>query len=202
MILFRCFNRISTWELLLAHFGELTWRHFDLTTYEEVLYDEYRQNNKLYGSSYILPAPELGGTSLDVSKGKANYADHLRLLKVMMETEPTRSAGPTIRAKRWVGTHLPVSQYGGVPLFPVRLSHAPYTLSDVCRLLLDLNMIPKTSCPEDWAICGPGATSCLVKIFGPGVRLAHYSRTSHWWREVVVPPSVFRTCQARHTCNL
>ena len=39
----RCFNRISTWELLLAHFGEPTWRHFDLTAYEEVLYDDYRQ---------------------------------------------------------------------------------------------------------------------------------------------------------------
>ena len=31
-------------------------------------------------------------------------------------------------------------------------------------------MIPKISCPEDWAICGPGATSCLVKIFGSGVK--------------------------------
>ena len=87
VILFRCFNRISTWELLLAHFGELTWRDFNLAAYEEVLYNEYRQNNKLYGSSYILPAPELGGTSLDGSKGKANYANHLRLLKVMMETD-------------------------------------------------------------------------------------------------------------------
>jgi hypothetical protein len=31
-------------------------------------------------------------------------------------------------------------------------------------------MIPEISRPEDWAICGPGAVSCLVKIFGPGVR--------------------------------
>jgi 5-hmdU DNA kinase-like protein len=87
VILFRCFNRISTWELLLAHFGELMWRNFDLAAYESVLYEEYRRNNKLYGSAYILPAPELGGTSLDGSKGKANYANHLRLLKVMMETD-------------------------------------------------------------------------------------------------------------------
>jgi hypothetical protein len=87
VILFRCFNRTSTWELLLAHFGELTWRDFNLAAYEAVLYEEYRQNNSLYGPSYILPAPELGGTSLDGSKGKANYANHLRLLKVMMETD-------------------------------------------------------------------------------------------------------------------
>ena len=87
VILFRCFNRISTWELLLAHFGELTWRDFNLAAYEAVLYEEYRQNNTLYGASYILPAPELGGTTLDGSKCKANYANHLRLLKVMMETD-------------------------------------------------------------------------------------------------------------------
>ncbi len=85
VILFRCFNRISTWELLLNHFGELTWRDFDLAAYEAVLYEEYRQNNKLYGASYILPAPELGGTSLGGTK--ANYANHLRLLKVMMESD-------------------------------------------------------------------------------------------------------------------
>ncbi|SRR6266404_2967523 len=34
-------------------------------------------------------------------------------------------------------------------------------------------MIPSLSYPEDWAICGPGATSCLTKIFGPGVKGAH-----------------------------
>jgi alpha-glutamyl/putrescinyl thymine pyrophosphorylase clade 1 len=85
VILFRCFNRISTWELLLNHFGELTWHAFDLVAYETVLYEEYRQNNKLYGASYILPAPELGGTSLDGTK--PNYANHLRLLKVMMESD-------------------------------------------------------------------------------------------------------------------
>jgi alpha-glutamyl/putrescinyl thymine pyrophosphorylase clade 1 len=38
------------------------------------------------------------------------------------------------------------------------------------RLLLDLNMIPKLSYPEDWAVCGPGARSCLIKIFGPQVK--------------------------------
>jgi alpha-glutamyl/putrescinyl thymine pyrophosphorylase clade 1 len=87
VILFRCFNRISTWELLLNHFGQLTWRDFDLAAYEALLYEEYRQNNKLYGASYILPAPGLGGTSLDGTRLKANYANHLRLLKVMMESD-------------------------------------------------------------------------------------------------------------------
>ena len=30
-------------------------------------------------------------------------------------------------------------------------------------------MIPSLSYPEDWAVCGPGAMSCLIKIFGSRV---------------------------------
>ena len=34
-------------------------------------------------------------------------------------------------------------------------------------------MISELSFPEDWAICGPGAVSCLVKIFGREVKGVH-----------------------------
>jgi hypothetical protein len=168
VILFRCFNRVSTWELLLAHLGELTWRDFNLPAYESVLYEEYRQNNKLYGSSYILPAPELGGT--------ANYANHLRLLKVMMESDlPGQLAQLSELSDAWER----ISLYPSMGAFlsfqyvsPI-LHLLAFPSSDIFRLLLDLNMIPKLSFPEDWAICGPGAMSCLVKIFGGGVKGAY-----------------------------
>ncbi|KAI9436901.1 hypothetical protein H4582DRAFT_1960404 [Lactarius indigo] len=152
VILFRCFNRISTWELLLNHFGELTWRDFDLSAYEAVLYEEYRQNNKLYGASYILPAPELGGTSLGGTK--ANYANHLRLLKVMMESDLPGQLGQLSELS---------DAWERISLYPSMGEFLSF------QLLLDLNMIPGLSYPEDWAICGPGATSCLTKIFGPEV---------------------------------
>ncbi|KAH9983291.1 hypothetical protein BJV74DRAFT_626759 [Russula compacta] len=158
VILFRCFNRISTWELLLAHFGELTWRDFNLAAYETVLYEEYRRDNKLYGSSYILPAPELGGTSLDGSGTKANYANHLRLLKVMMESDlPGQLAQLSELSDAWER----------ICLYPSMGAFLAF------QLLLDLNMIPQLTKPEDWAVCGPGAMSCLVKIFGPEVKGAH-----------------------------
>ena len=175
VILFRCFNRISTWELLLAHFGELTWHDFNLVAYENVLYEEYRQNNKLYGSSYILPAPELGGTSLDGSN-KANYANHLRLLKVMMETDlPGQLAQLSELSDAWER----ISMYPSMGVFLSFQYVSPFSYllavppSDMYRLLLDLNMIPELSFPEDWAICGPGAISCLVKIFGRKVKGVH-----------------------------
>ncbi|KAI9451543.1 hypothetical protein F5148DRAFT_1003645 [Russula earlei] len=158
VILFRCFNRISTWELLSAHFGELTWRDFNLAAYESVLYEEYKQNNRLYGSSYILPAPELGGTSLDGSKVKVNYANHLRLLKVMMESDlPGQLARLSELSDAWER----------ISLYPSMGAFLSF------QLLLDLNMIPRLTYPEDWAICGPGAMSCLVKIFGREVKGVH-----------------------------
>ena len=40
-------------------------------------------------------------------------------------------------------------------------------------------MIPQLSFPEDWAICGPGAMSCLDKIFGREVR-AVYGEALTW----------------------
>jgi len=180
VILFRCFNRISTWELLVAHFGELTWRDFTLPAYEAVLFEEYRQNNRLYGASYIMPAPELGGSSLDGSKVKPNYANHLRLLKVMMESDlPGQLAQISELGDAWER----IALYPGMGaflsfqyvlfFFPLPLLRSRFPLSDVHRLLLDLNMIPQLSYPEDWAICGPGAMSCLVKIFGPGVKGAY-----------------------------
>lgn len=152
VILFRCFNRISTWELLLDHFGELTWRDFDLAAYESVLYEEYRQNNRLYGASYILPAPELGGFSL--GGAKANYANHLRLLKVMMESDLPRQLGQLSELS---------DAWERISLYPSMGAFLSF------QLLLDLNMIPSLSYPEDWAVCGPGATSCLTKIFGSEV---------------------------------
>jgi alpha-glutamyl/putrescinyl thymine pyrophosphorylase clade 1 len=184
VILFRCFNRISTWELLLAHFGELTWRDFNLAAYEAVLYEEYKQNNRLYGASYILPAPELGGTSLDESKGKVNYANHLRLLKVMMETDlPGQLAQLSELSDAWER----ISLYPGMGAFLssqyVSLCHLlVFPFVNVHRLLLDLNMIPELTRPEDWAICGPGAESCLLKIFGPGVK-GVYNEALNWLQQ-------------------
>lgn len=77
-MIFRSFNKMETWELLTAHFGEITWRDFDLNAYEEVLLTE-QQENALYGHAYIIPSPKFGG--------RANASNHLRLVQLMMEED-------------------------------------------------------------------------------------------------------------------
>ncbi len=79
VMLFRSFNKIETWEALTEHFGELTWRDFDLNAYEKVLLDRMNNGVALYGPAYILPSAKLGGQS--------NASNHLRLIQLMMEED-------------------------------------------------------------------------------------------------------------------
>ncbi|KAI0059895.1 hypothetical protein BV25DRAFT_1039276 [Artomyces pyxidatus] len=159
VILFRFFCRISTWELLCSRLGPLTWRGFDRAAYEAVLRDAYEEGTALYGTAYIMPAPALGGGT--------NYANHLRLLQVMMEEDlPGQLAGLSELS----------DAYYRIALFPSMGSFLAF------QLLLDLNMIPQLSFPEDWAVCGPGAEACLRKIFGPGVA-GSYGAALKWLQE-------------------
>ncbi|KAI0044558.1 hypothetical protein FA95DRAFT_1496875 [Auriscalpium vulgare] len=156
VILFRFFCRISTWELLVARLGTPTWRNFDLDAYEAVLRVEYDSQRPLYGTAYIMPAPPLGGAT--------NFANHLRLLKLMMDVDlPGQLAGLSEMS----------DAFERIALFPSMGDFLAF------QLLLDLNMIPQISYPEDWAICGPGADACLRKIFGPGV-VGHFGEALKW----------------------
>ena len=79
VMLFRSFNKIETWEALTEHFGELTWRDFDLNAYEKVLLGRTNAGCPLYSPAYIIPSPKLGGQS--------NASNHLRLIQLMMEED-------------------------------------------------------------------------------------------------------------------
>jgi hypothetical protein len=77
--LFRLFNRMSTWEHLVAALGVPTWADFDLTRYQKVLDDVRADGHKLYTGSYQLITPDQGGGSA--------HANSLRILKQMMDAD-------------------------------------------------------------------------------------------------------------------
>ncbi|KAH9852142.1 hypothetical protein C2E23DRAFT_886012 [Lenzites betulinus] len=162
VMLFRSFNKMETWELLTARFGELTWRDFDVNAYDEVLLAE-QQANPLYGHAYIIPSPKLGG--------RANASNHLRLIQLMMEEDLPGELQKLHHLK---------DAHGRIALFP--------SMGDfmALQLLLDLNMTAHFNYPEDeWVALGPGSQACLLKIFGPAVRgfeldaLRYLHRTQH-----------------------
>ncbi|KZT21621.1 hypothetical protein NEOLEDRAFT_744437 [Neolentinus lepideus HHB14362 ss-1] len=177
VMLFRTFNRISTWELLESSIGALTWKAFDFDTYKEVLGEAVRDGQALYGYAYIIPAPSLGMSR--------NYENHLLLLQRMMEDhlpEKLKEVKHIEDAHRIMISYPSMGDFTGF------------------QLLLDLNMIPHYSFSEDeWAICGPGSAAGLRKIFGDDVKgietaamvYLRDTQNEHWERlDISEPPSM------------
>lgn len=79
VILFRLFNRISTWELLKERLGDLTWQDFNIDVYEDILHNAFTNNQALYSGAYIIPAPKLGHPRL--------FGNSLRLVYLMMSQD-------------------------------------------------------------------------------------------------------------------
>lgn len=77
-LLFKVFNRISTWQLLIAALGEVTWRGYDFDRYERVLGSAFSRGQRLYSAAYVIPPPALGEAR--------KHANHLRLVELMMKT--------------------------------------------------------------------------------------------------------------------
>lgn len=182
VLLFRTFNRIETWELLEAELGTLTWREFDVDKYEEILVEAADQG-PLYGSVYIIPAPDLGW-------GR-NYANHLRLIKLMMDQG---LPGKLQKFEYLRDAHGYLCLYPGVGNFTG------------FQYLLDLNMLPYYNWDEHlWAALGPGSKSGIQKMFGPSVRgqedaaleFLHDSLPSHFARLGIVADNIPRLCDGR-----
>lgn len=144
-ILFKFFNRISTWQLLIARLGEVRWTEYDFARYDEVLGEALFSGQKLYSAAYIVPPPLLGETR--------KHRNHLRLVELMMrDNAPTKVAtAPSMAAAFSV-----LASYPGVGGF---LAY---------QYLIDLNYAAHLGFSEmEFVVAGPGARDGLRKCFGP-----------------------------------
>lgn len=93
-LLFKLFNRVETWETLVAACGPPSWREFDLRRYEHTL-SRAMEHGPIYSAAYLMPAGR-GSTG----RG-SKHRFHLELLDRMMRDElPSRlhDAGSMRRA--------------------------------------------------------------------------------------------------------
>ncbi|CAB1059155.1 FIG00443277: hypothetical protein [Olavius sp. associated proteobacterium Delta 1] len=81
IILFKTFNKIETWQLLLRKFGKISWHEFDFKAYDAVLTEARNERLSIYSGAYIMPS---AGKSFGHN---AKHSNHLRLLKKMMEED-------------------------------------------------------------------------------------------------------------------
>lgn len=145
VLLFKIFNRVSTWRLLTARLGEVRWAGYDSAAYGAVLGEALTSGERLYSAAYIMPSPRLGGDR--------KHINHLRLLEMMMNDH----AQDKVAAASSMAT-----AYGVLASYPGIGAFLAY------QYLIDLNYAAGLSFSEmDFVVPGPGAKDGIRKCFGP-----------------------------------
>jgi alpha-glutamyl/putrescinyl thymine pyrophosphorylase clade 1 len=145
---FKLFNKVSTWQLLQAELGDLTWSSFKIDDYDRVLSTAFSRGQRLYSAAYVVPPPTMGAAR--------KHSNHLRLLQLMMKTG---IAGKLVAATTMEQAFLALRAYPAIGDFLA------------FQYLIDLNYSPALTFDEmEYVVAGPGARDGLRKCFGPGAR--------------------------------
>jgi hypothetical protein len=143
-LLFKFFNRISTWETLVKELGEPSWTTYSFAAYDATLTALQSQGERLYSGAYVIPPPRLGET--------AKHRNHLRLLETMMRDRVADRAAACGSLRE--GFEL-LKSYPSVGSF---LAY---------QFVIDINYSEVVSFDEmDFVAAGPGARDGIRKCFG------------------------------------
>jgi hypothetical protein len=149
-LLFRFFNRISTWQLIADAIGEPRARPFDAARVCDVLTQARRQGARIYSSAYIIPSPSAFGSDV-------KHINHLRLLsRILADWAPER----IVAAKTLEQVFLTLRAYPSLGNF------LAYQLS------IDLNYSSMVDFSEmEFVVPGPGAREGIRKCFSNWAKL-------------------------------
>jgi len=144
-LLFKIFNRISTWQLLTSQLGQVQWAEYSFPRYGTILDEQLAAGERLYSAAYIVPPPPLGETR--------KHRNHLRLVELMMRDQaPDRVAAAATMEEAFNV----LARYPGIGAF---LAY---------QYLIDLNYAAGLGFSEmDFVMPGPGARDGIRKCFGP-----------------------------------
>jgi hypothetical protein len=151
ILLFKLFNKIETWQLLRAEFGELSLSTFDVETADRLLSDARARGQRIYSNAYIVP-PIAGSDGV-------KHRGHLRLIATMIEED---LAGRIRDSATLEAVYLLLRSYPGIGDF---LAY---------QFAVDINYSDVTGHDEDeYVVAGPGALDGISKVFpGANLRLA------------------------------
>lgn len=144
-LLFKTFNRMSTWQLLAAAVGEPRWDCYSFDIYDDVLSRAFNAGHRLYSAAYVMPSPRLGAAR--------KHSNHLRLIESLMSSQaPWR----VVTADSMRQAFDVLRDFPGIGDF---LAY---------QYLIDLNYSDGLGFDEmDFVVPGPGARDGIRKCFGP-----------------------------------
>ncbi len=143
VLLFRFFNKSSTWRALEDRFGEITTDSFNVDAFSEVLDGLFLGGQRVYSAAYIVPTPPFSATR--------KHRNHLLLVEHMMRSRVVESltAAASLR-----------DVFETISSFP---SLGPFLSY---QLAIDLNYTTLLDFDEnDFVVPGPGARSGIAKCF-------------------------------------
>ncbi|MDQ0612393.1 hypothetical protein QF046_000034 [Microbacterium sp. W4I4] len=143
VMLFRFFNKPSTWAALESRFGEISVDSFDVDAFDSVLDRLLSEGERIYSAAYIVPPPPFGAVR--------KHRNHLLLIDHMMHAGV---AGRIAAATSLREVFETVSSFPSLGPF---LSY---------QLAIDFNYTTVIDFDEnDFVVPGPGARSGIKKCF-------------------------------------
>ena len=144
-LLFKVFNRISTWEAIEKAFGLISYESYDFDRYDALFCGLRSRGQRIFSSAYIMPS---GSSSFGYSEKHRNY---LKLLERMIEDEVPFRLG-----------ELKTMQQA----FELLLSYPTMGNFLAYQFVIDLNYSPLTNFSEmEFVMPGPGARDGIAKCF-------------------------------------
>lgn len=143
VLLFRFFNKPSTWKALESAVGEISWDSFSVDQYDAVLSRMLAAGERVYSAAYILPPPPFGAAR--------KHRNHLLLIQYMMGS----GLADSLQLAGSLGAVFHI-----ITSFP---SLGPFLSY---QLAIDLNYTGLIDFDEnDFVMPGPGARSGIAKCF-------------------------------------
>jgi hypothetical protein len=153
VLLFKLFNKIETWQLLLHEFGDVSLSSFDVGEADRLLGGARASGRRIYSNAYIVP-PISGSDGV-------KHRGHLRLIAAMIDDDlPGRIHGSDTMEE----VYLLLRSYTGIGTF---LAY---------QFAIDINYSIVTDHDEDdFVVAGPGALDGISKVY-PGADLRDAAR--------------------------
>ena len=142
-LLFKLFNRIDTWQIVVERSGVPSTDNLRLEELCQIYDGLFRRNIRLYSAAYIMPDPKFGH--------QRKHRNHLQLLKLMLQREtPSRIvSAKSLKAVYEVLRDFP--SIGGFLAF---------------QLAIDINYSELVDFSEmDFVVAGPGALNGIRRCF-------------------------------------
>lgn len=152
ILLFKLFNKIETWDLLVSKIGILTYEDYNFKRYDDILTSVINKGNPIYSAAYIMPSGKFYGQH-------RKHSNHLKLIEHMLE-EKTHER--LIQSKRMQDAFEIIKSYPGLGDF---LAY---------QLLIDINYSTIIDFSEsEFVVPGPGAKGGISKCFADTAGLSN-----------------------------